>query len=324
MGRIMDRKAEIQSPEIRVKIIGAGGGGISALERLVEDSVTNLELIAIDTAARSLRYAQKYGAKTIQIGKTVTNDYGTGGNPELGERAAREDSEAIREALRETDIVFITAGLGGGAGTGALPVIAEIIKEMGILCVGIVTLPFSFEGGKRQRTATEGLAKIKDNLDALIVIENDRLLTPTIVKMSIEAAFRQADSVLRQGIQLIFELILDIGDINTDFADIRTMLRSSNKSDAILGIGESETGSVIEAVQKTINSPFFNRSLKGAKSIIFNVTAGENLELIAVQEAMDYLRKQTQNEDTDIFFGTVIDNEMGEKVRTMLIASDFE
>ena len=324
MGRIMDRKAEIQSPEIRVKIIGAGGGGISALERLVEDSVTNLELIAIDTAARSLRYAQKYGAKTIQIGKAVTNDYGTGGNPELGERAAREDSEAIREALRETDIVFITAGLGGGAGTGALPAIAEIIKEMGILCVGIVTLPFSFEGGKRQRTATEGLAKIKDNLDALIVIENDRLLTPTIVKMSIEAAFRQADSVLRQGIQLIFELILDIGDINTDFADIRTMLRSSNKSDAILGIGESETGSVIEAVQKTINSPFFNRSLKGAKAIIFNVTAGENLELIAVQEAMDYLRKQTQNEDTDIFFGTVIDNEMGEKVRTMLIASDFE
>jgi cell division protein FtsZ len=324
MGRIMDRKAEIQSPEIRVKIIGAGGGGISALERLVEDSVTNLELIAIDTAAKSLRYAQKYGAKTIQIGKAVTNDYGTGGNPELGERAAREDSEAIREALRETDIVFITAGLGGGAGTGALPVIAEIIKEMGILCVGIVTLPFSFEGGKRQRTAAEGLAKIKDNLDALIVIENDRLLTPTIVKMSIEAAFRQADSVLRQGIQLIFELILDIGDINTDFADIRTMLRSSNKSDALLGIGESETGSVIEAVQKTINSPFFNRSLKGAKAIIFNVTAGENLELIAVQEAMDYLRKQTQNEDTDIFFGTVIDNEMGEKVRTMLIASDFE
>jgi len=324
MGRIMDRKAEIQSPEIRVKIIGAGGGGISALERLVEDSVTNLELIAIDTAAKSLRYAQKYGAKTIQIGKAVTNDYGTGGNPELGERAAREDSEAIRDALRETDIVFLTAGLGGGAGTGALPVIAEIIKEMGILCVGIVTLPFSFEGGKRQRTATEGLAKIKDNLDALIVIENDRLLTPTIVKMSIEAAFRQADSVLRQGIQLIFELILDIGDINTDFADIRTMLRSSNKSDAILGIGESETGSVIEAVQKTINSPFFNRSLKGAKAIIFNVTAGENLELIAVQEAMDYLRKQTQNEDTDIFFGTVIDNEMGEKVRTMLIASDFE
>ena len=324
MGRIMDRKAEIQSPEIRVKIIGAGGGGISALERLVEDSVTNLELIAIDTAARSLRDAQKYGAKTIQIGKAVTNDYGTGGNSELGERAAREDSEAIRDALRETDIVFLTAGLGGGAGTGALPVIAEIIKEMGILCVGIVTLPFSFEGGKRQRTAAEGLAKIKDNLDALIVIENDRLLTPTIVKMSIEAAFRQADSVLRQGIQLIFELILDIGDINTDFADIRTMLRSSNKSDALLGIGESETGSVIEAVQKTINSPFFNRSLKGAKAIIFNLTAGENLELIAVQEAMDYLRKQTQNEDTDIFFGTVIDNEMGEKVRTMLIASDFE
>ena len=320
----MERNAEIQSPEIKVKIIGVGGGGISALERLVEDNITNLELIAINTDARSLRYAQKYGAKIIQIGKAVTNDYGTGGNSELGERAAREDNEAIRDALRETDIVFLTAGLGGGAGTGALSVIAEIIKQMGILCVGIVTLPFSFEGGKRQRTAAEGLAKIKDNLDALIVIENDRLLTPTIVKMSIEAAFRQADSVLRQGIQLIFELILDIGDINTDFADIRTMLRSSNKSDALLGIGESETGSVIEAVQKTINSPFFNRSLKGAKAIIFNVTAGENLELIAVQEAMDYLRKQTQNEDTDIFFGTVIDNEMGEKVRTMLIASDFE
>ena len=230
MGRIMDRRAEIQSPEIRVKIIGVGGGGISALERLVEDNVTNLELIAIDTAARSVCYAQKYGAKTIQIGKTVTNDYGTGGKPELGERAVREDSEAIKDALRETDIVFLTAGLGGGTGTGAMPVVAEIIKEMGILCVGIVTLPFSFEGGRRQRIATEGLAKIKDNLDALVVIENDRLLTPTIVKMSIEAAFREADSVLRQGIQLIFELILDIGDINTDFADIRTMLRSSSKS----------------------------------------------------------------------------------------------
>ena len=157
MGRIMDRKAEIQSPEIRVKIIGAGGGGISALERLVEDSVTNLELIAIDTAARSLRYAQKYGAKTIQIGKNITNGYGTGGQPLLGEQAAQEDAHAIRDALRNADIVFLAAGLGGGAGTGALPVIAEIIRDMGILCVGVVTSPFAFEGGKRKKMAQEGL-----------------------------------------------------------------------------------------------------------------------------------------------------------------------
>ena len=161
-------------------------------------------------------------------------------------------------------------------------------------------------------------------MDALIVIENDRLLTPKIMKMSLNAAFHEADSVLRQGIKLIVDLILDFGDINTDFADIRTMLRSSSKSDAILGIGESEDGSVIEALQETINSPFFNHSLKGAKSIIFNVTAGESLELYAVNEAAEYLHEQTQNEETEIFFGTVIDNEMDTKVRTMLIASGFE
>ena len=320
----MDNKADIKSPEIRIKIIGIGGAGISALERLIEDNITNQELIAINTDARSLRYAQKCGARTIQIGKNVTNDYGTGGDPRLGEKAARDDIEILRDAFRETDIVFLTAGLGGGAGTGAMSVIAEIIKEMGILCIGIVTMPFTFEGGKRHRTAKEGLAKIKDKLDALIVIENDRLMTPKIMKMSLNAAFHEADSVLRQGIKLIVDLILDFGDINTDFADIRTMLRSSSKSDAILGIGESEDGSVIEALQETINSPFFNHSLKGAKSIIFNVTAGESLELYAVNEAAEYLHEQTQNEETEIFFGTVIDNEMDTKVRTMLIASGFD
>ena len=320
----MDKDKNIQSPDIRVKIIGVGGGGVSALERLVEDNLANMELIAINTDARSLRYAEKFGAKTIQIGKNITNGYGTGGQPLLGEQAAQEDAHAIRDALRNADIVFLAAGLGGGAGTGALPVIAEIIRDMGILCVGVVTSPFAFEGGKRKKMAQEGLEKIRDKLDALIVIENDRLLTPAIVKMSISEAFKEADSVLRQGIQLIFELIMTIGDINTDFADIKAMLRRSNKSDAILGIGESESGSVMEAVQKTINSPLFNRTLKGARAIIFNVTANENLELFAVNEAMDYLRKQTQNEETDIFFGTVVDNSMGDTVRTMLIASDFE
>lgn len=322
----MEKTNDILSPEIRIKVIGAGGAGNSVLERLVEDGITNenVELIAVNTDARALKYMQNIGVKTLQIGENLTNGYGTGGNLDKGEKAAEDDAENLKEIIRDAEIIFLTAGFGGGVGTGTIPVLAKLAREMGILCVGIVTMPFSFEGGKRRKIAEAGLEKVKDVMDALIVIENNSLLKIVDKKLSIEDAFREADSVLRNGIRLIYELVMQIGFINVDFADVKSLLKSSDKSEAILGIGESESRSVVEAVQKTINSPLLSHTIKGAGAIIFNIYASEMLELSAIEEAMEYIKKETQREDIDVFLGVTLDENIGEKIRTMLIATDFQ
>ena len=313
---------KIKRAVVTIKIIGVGGGGNSVIERIAEGNELDVELIAINTDAKQLAYMEEAGIKALAIGRELTKGLGTGGVADLGEAAAKGDEAKIKEVLKGADLVFVTASMGGGAGTGAAPVVAKIAKDMGILTVGVVTVPFSFEGARKKRIANEGIAKMQGNLDALIVVHNDNLMKlPENKHMTLVNAFKAADDVLRQAINCIAELILTTGEINVDFADLTSIFRQSQSGDALLGIGESQR-SAIEAVQKAVESPLVEKSLTGARGLILNLSGSERMTLDDVGEATNYIRENT-HPDVNIILGTVIDSSMGQTIRATIIATDF-
>ena len=314
---------DIRKAIVRIKVVGVGGGGNSVLLRLSEDKIPGIELIAVNTDAKQLSILNEAGIEAIQIGERLTKGRGTGGVASVGAQAAEAEISRLEAELRDADLIFITAGMGGGVGTGAAPVIARIVRQLGILSIGVVTAPFSFEGKRKQRIAQEGIAAMQTEMDALIVVQNDNLMKlPENKRMTLVQSFKAADSILRQAILCISEVILTTGIINVDFADVQTIFRKSDSSDAILGIGESVSGHVVEAVQHAIESPLIERSLAGARGIILNISGDDTLSLFEVNEAMEYISDHT-HPDAEIIFGTVEDKSMGDKVRATLVATDF-
>ena len=314
--------AAIRKAVVKIKVFGVGGGGNSVLKRMAESEFADIELVAVNTDTSALSNLSSTEIKGIQIGENLTHGKGTGGSAELGEQAAKTDSEKIKNMMIGADMIFITAAMGGGVGTGAAPVVAKIAKELGLLTVGVVTVPFKFEGIRKQKKANEGIVKMQSYMDALIVVKNDNLMKlPENKSLSIVDAFHAADSVLRQAIKCIAELILTIGFVNVDFADVTTIFQQSESSDALLGIGRSNI-SAVKAVQQAIESPLIDRSLQGARGMILNITGDEGLSLYEVNEAADFIYSQT-DADVNIIFGAVIDKSMNGVVQATIIATDF-
>lgn len=303
-----------------IKVIGVGGGGSNAVNRMIEHGVQGVEFIAVNTDAQALNLSK---AETkLQIGLKLTRGLGAGANPEVGKKAAEESREQIEEALKGADMVFVTAGMGGGTGTGAAPVIAQIAKELGALTVGVVTRPFTFEGRKRSNQATGGITSFKENVDTLIVIPNDRLLEIVDKNTPMLEAFREADNVLRQGVQGISDLIAVPGLINLDFADVKTIM--SDKGSALMGIGIA-TGEnrAAEAAKKAISSPLLETSIDGAQGVLMNITGGTNLSLYEVQEAADIVASASDQE-VNMIFGSVINDSLKDEIVVTVIATGFD
>lgn len=313
---------EIKNAIVNIKIIGVGGGGNNVVKRIAENTDLDLDLIAINTDYKQLKSLTNENITKIQIGTNLTKGLGCGGNTQLGYEAAKHDIDTIKKALVGADMVFLTAGLGAGTGTGALPVIAQAARELNILSVGVVTIPFKFEGPRKHKLAEKSLKELMPHVDALISVHNDNLLKiKTNVKLTLINAFRMADMVLRQGIRCVTELILTVGVINVDFADVKSIFQQSDHPDALLGIGESSS-SAVDAVKEAINSPLVERSLAGARGIILNISGNESLSLYEVNEASKYINENT-HPDVNIILGTVINNNLGDKVRATIIATDF-
>ncbi|MCU9593171.1 cell division protein FtsZ [Caldibacillus thermolactis] len=302
-----------------IKVIGVGGGGNNAVNRMIEHGVQGVEFIAVNTDAQALNLS-KADIK-IQIGAKLTKGLGAGANPEVGKKAAEESKEQIEEVVKGADMVFVTAGMGGGTGTGAAPVIAKIAKELGALTVGVVTRPFSFEGKRRQTYASNGITTMKDAVDTLIVIPNDRLLEIVDKSTPMLEAFKEADNVLRQGVQGISDLIAVPGLINLDFADVKTIM--SNKGSALMGIGiASGENRAAEAAKKAINSPLLETSIDGAQGVIMNITGGSNLSLFEVQEAAEIV-SSASDEEVNMIFGSVINENLKDEIVVTVIATGF-
>lgn len=302
-----------------IKVVGVGGGGNNAVNRMIEHGLQGVEFIAVNTDAQALNLSK--AEKKMQIGAKLTRGLGAGGNPENGKKAAEESREQIQEALAGADMVFVTAGMGGGTGTGAAPIIAQIARDLGALTVGVVTRPFSFEGMKRARQAASGIAAMKEAVDTLIVIPNDRLLEIVDKKTPIIEAFREADNVLRQGVQGISDLIAVPGLINLDFADVKTIM--SNKGSALMGIGvASGENRAAEAAKKAISSPLLETSIDGAKGVLMNITGGSDLSLFEVQEAADIVASAS-DEEVNMIFGSVINDNLKDEIVVTVIATGF-
>ena len=321
-GTMAEDSTSIKRAIVTIKVFGVGGGGNSVLERIAESDFPDIDLVAVNTDINALKVSNISAIKTIQIGDSLTKGRGTGGNVLVGELAAKNDADRIRSMMLGADMIFITAGMGGGVGTGAAPIVAKIAKEQGMLTVGVVTIPFTFEGARKQRIANQGIVKMQSYMDALITVKNDNLLKlERNKKLTVVDAFHAADSVLRQSIKCMAEMILSTGVINVDFADVTTIFRQSESSDAILGIGVS-TVSALKAVQQALQTPLIDKSLKGARGVILNITGDENLPMYDVDEAAKYIFSQTA-EDVNIILGTVIDPKMKGKVQATIIATDF-
>jgi cell division protein FtsZ len=302
-----------------IKVIGVGGGGNNAVNRMIEHGVQGVEFIAVNTDAQALNLSK--AEVKMQIGGKLTRGLGAGANPEVGKKAAEESKEAIEEALRGADMVFVTAGMGGGTGTGAAPVIAQIARDLGALTVGVVTRPFTFEGRKRATQATGGISYMKESVDTLIVIPNDRLLEIVDKSTPMLEAFREADNVLRQGVQGISDLIAVPGLINLDFADVKTIM--SNKGSALMGIGVATGESrAAEAAKKAISSPLLETSIDGAQGVLLNITGGSNLSLYEVQEAADIVASASDQE-VNMIFGSVINDNLKDEIVVTVIATGF-
>lgn len=304
----------------QIKVIGVGGGGSNAVNRMIEHGVQGVEFIAVNTDAQALHLSK--AEKVMQLGTKLTRGLGAGANPEIGKKAAEESKEQIEEALQGADMVFVTAGMGGGTGTGAAPVIAEVAKEIGALTVGIVTRPFTFEGRKRATQAMNGISVFKDKVDTLIVIPNDRLLEIVDKNTPMLEAFREADNVLRQGVQGISELIAVPGLINLDFADVKTVM--TEKGSALMGIGIAQgENRASEAAKKAISSPLLETSIDGAKGVLMNITGGSNLSLYEVNEAADIVATASDPE-VNMIFGSVINEDLKEEIVVTVIATGFD
>ncbi len=304
----------------QIRVIGVGGGGSNAVNRMIQASMVGIEFIAINTDAQALLLTQ--APRHIRIGDKLTRGLGAGGNPSVGAKAAEENAEEIYEALKGSDMVFITAGMGGGTGTGASPVVAQIAREVGALTVGVVTRPFSFEGKKRQLSAEEGIANLKQHVDTLITVPNDRLLQVADKRTPLSEAFRLADDVLRQGIQGISDLITVPGLINLDFADVKTIMSSAGS--ALMAIGEA-TGDnrATDAAHIAIASPLLDIDISGAHGVLFNITGGMDLTLFEVNEAADIISSAAHPE-ANIIFGAVQDPNYDGRVKVTVIATGFD
>jgi cell division protein FtsZ len=304
-----------------IKVVGVGGGGTNAVNRMVDAGLRGVEFIAVNTDAQALAMCD--ADIKLNIGHELTKGLGAGANPDIGQGAAAESRDDIKEALKGADMVFVTAGEGGGTGTGAAPVIAEIAKnEIGALTVGVVTRPFEFEGAKRAKQAAEGIQRLRDNVDTLIVIPNERLLAIVERRTTILDAFKEADDVLRQGVQGITDLITIPGLINLDFADVRTVMQ--DQGSALMGIGTAggEARST-EAAKAAISSPLLEESVDGATGVLLNITGGRDLGLFEVNEAAEIISSASAA-DSNIIFGAVIDEGMGDEVRVTVIATGFD
>ncbi|WP_439646598.1 cell division protein FtsZ [Piscibacillus salipiscarius] len=304
----------------KIKVIGCGGGGSNAVNRMIEHGVQGVEFIAVNTDAQALNLSK--ADTKLQIGEKLTRGLGAGANPEVGKKAAEESKELIEEALAGADMVFVTAGMGGGTGTGAAPVIAQISKELGALTVGVVTRPFLFEGRKRSTQATTGVDSLKASVDTLIVIPNDRLLEIVDKNTPMLEAFREADNVLRQGVQGISDLIAVPGLINVDFADVKTIME--DKGSALMGIGIA-TGEnrATEAAKKAISSPLLETSIDGAHGVLMNISGGANLSLFEVQEAAEIVTSAADQE-VNVIFGSVINENLKDEIVVTVIATGFD
>jgi len=303
-----------------IKVVGVGGGGVNAVNRMIDAGLKGVEFIAVNTDAQALLMSD--ADIKLDIGREITRGLGAGSDPEIGKAAAESHSEEIEEALKGADMVFITAGKGGGTGTGAAPVIAQIAKGLGALTIGVVSRPFAFEGKRRSTQAESGIKTLKEKVDTLIVIPNDRLLTVSNDKTSVLNAFKMADEVLLQGVQGITDLITTPGLINTDFADVKMIM--SDAGSALMGIGYgSGEGRALSAARAAISSPLLEASIEGARGILLTIAGGSDLGLFEVNEAAEIIHG-VAHADANIIFGTVIDDSMGDEVRVTVIAAGFD
>ena len=317
----MDMFGANQTPQLdglaQVKVIGVGGGGSNAVNRMYRDRVPGIEYIAVNTDAQHLLRLDI--PVKVRIGDKLTRGLGVGGNPEIGRAAAEESREELYEALRGADMVFIASGMGGGTGTGAAPVVAEIAQETGALTIAAVTKPFSFEGQKRSRIAEDGLAVLKEHVDTLIVIPNDRLTTICDETVTAEMAFKIADDVLRQGVRSIAELVTVPGEINLDFADVKTIMKGAGPAWMAIGTASGE-GRAVAAAKEAINSPMLDVSIEGARGVLLNITGGTDMTLAEVQQAADVISR-TVDPEANIIFGMVTDLKMEDEIRVTIIAT---
>ena len=304
----------------RIKVIGVGGAGGNAINRMVSAGVDGIEFIAINTDAQALMTS--YAETAVRIGDKLTKGLGAGGRPEIGERAAEESVEALTEVMQGSDMIFIAAGMGGGTGTGASPTIARLAKDAGALTVAVVTKPFGFEGGRRKRSAEEGIELLRETVDALITIPNERLLHMVDPKTTVNEAFQIADDVLRQGIAGISDLIIKPGVINLDFADVKTIMQDAGSALMAIGYGEGPDR-CINAAREAIESPLLEMNIQGAKGVLYNIAGGDSLTLFETSEAAEVIRAAA-DDDAEIIYGTSVDESLGDAVMITLIATGFE
>ncbi|MGB9673032.1 MAG: cell division protein FtsZ [Anaerolineales bacterium] len=304
----------------RIKVVGIGGGGCNAVDRMIDEGLQGVEFVSINTDAQALINSK--ASMKVRIGEKLTRGLGSGGDPETGRKAAEESAEDLYNVLKGSDLVFITSGMGGGTGTGAAPIVAQIAKEVGALTIGVVTRPFSFEGKTRWQAAELGINKLKEQADTLIVIPNDRLLQIVDKRVTVQQSFKLADDVLRQGVQGISELITVPGLINLDFADVRTIMSEGGAALMAVGVGKGE-GAARMAAEQAISSQLLDITIDGARGILFNVTGGNDLTLFDVNEAAEII-KSTAHPDVNLIFGAVIDPSMKDEVRITVIATGFE
>ena len=302
-----------------IKVIGVGGGGNNAVNRMVDNQIKGVQFLAVNTENQVLELSK--ADVTIQIGEKVTKGLGAGANPQVGEEASQESREEIIKALEGADMVFVTAGMGGGTGTGAAPIVAECAKEVGALTVGVVTKPFAFEGKRRRAAAEKGIEFLTQKVDTIIVIPNDKLLQVVDKKCTITDAFSKADDVLRQGIKGISDLIQIPGLINLDFADVKTIMTEQGEALMGIGVGEGENRAV-DAAKMAINSPLLETSIDGAKGILLNISGSSDLSIFEVNEAAEII-SEAADPDANIIFGSVIDESLGDKVQITVVATGF-
>jgi cell division protein FtsZ len=315
-----ERSDEIVPSSIaKIKVIGVGGGGGNAVNRMIASGVSGVEFWSINTDAQAL--AQASALKRLQVGQKLTRGLGAGGNPAIGQKAAEESRDEIAAALEHSDLVFITAGMGGGTGTGAAPIVAEVAKEMGALTVGVVTRPFKFEGRRRTGQAEEGIAALQSRVDALIVIPNDKLLSVISEQTPVQEAFRTADDILRQGVQGISDIITIPGLVNVDFADVRAVMADSGSALMGIGIGSGKSRAR-EAAIAAISSPLLEASIDGARGVVFNITGGADLTLHEVDAAAEIIY-EVVDPNANIIFGAVIDERLQGEIRVTVIATGF-
>jgi len=317
-------KSAQRMPEVEgsalIRVVGVGGGGSNAVDRMIDESISGVDFIALNTDGQALMRSR--ASMRVRLGDKATRGLGAGGDPEIGERAAQESIDELHDLLHGSDMVFVTAGMGGGTGTGATPIVAEIAREQGALTIGVVTRPFSFEGAQRAKAAEAGIEKLKEQVDTLIVIPNDRLLEMAGKRATLLDSFRMADDVLHQGIQGISELITVPGLINLDFADVRSIMSLGGAALMAVGHGSGDDRAR-KAAEAALSSRLLDVTIAGAKGILFNVTGGSDLGLYEINQAASII-KETAHMDVNLIFGAVIDEAMGDEIRIIVIATGFE